>query len=227
MKKARNQRDALPFPEGRNSRRASYLRRRRGRGPGKLVEHPHERQRAGRAKPLAQLVEPILTSVSELVVSKPWWLGGGSVFRLRVVSTRAARSSLPGSTSFEVVKLVEPACSLCELVVSKPWWLGVGSVFRLPGGFDSGCSFLAARLNQLLEVVKSVEPILTSVSERVVLTPSCGCRNVAAGFVRYDFYITSSPMWMGLLATSPLMCCMSSVRSSVASGVAGSQEVAV
>ena len=178
MKKARNQRDALPFPEGRNSRRASYLRRRRGRGPGKLVEHPHERQRVGRAKPLAQLVEPILTSVS-------------------------------------------------ELVVSKPWWLGVGSVFRLPGGFDSGCSFLAARLNQLLEVVKSVEPILTSVSERVVLTPSCGCRNVAAGFVRYDFYITSSPMWMGLLATSPLMCCMSSVRSSVASGVAGSQEVAV
>ncbi|VEH69097.1 Uncharacterised protein [Arachnia propionica] len=226
MKKARNQRDALPFPEGRNSRRASYLRRRRGRGPGKLVEHPHERQRVGRAKPLAQLVEPILTSVSELVVSKPWWLGVGSVFRLRVVSTRAARSSLPGSTSFEVVKLVEPACSLCELVVSKPWWLGVGSVFRLrvvstrvarssrPGstGFRGG---------------KLVEPILTSVSERVVLTPSCRCRNVAAGFVRYDSYLTSSPMWVGLLATLPSMCCMSSVRSSVASGVAGSQEVAV
>ena len=78
-----------------------------------------------------------------------------------------------------------------------------------------------------LSFSKLVEPILTSVSERVVLTPSCGCRNVAAGFVRYDFYITSSPMWMGSLATSPLMCCMSSVRSSVASGVAGSQEVAV
>ena len=226
MKKARNQRDALPFPEGRNSRRASYLRRRRGRGPGKLVEHPHERQRVGRAKPLAQLVEPILTSVSELVVSKPWWLGVGSVFRLRVVSTRAARSSLPGSTSFEVVKLVEPACSLCELVVSKPWWLGVGSVFRL-----RVVSTRVARSSRpgstSFEVVKSVEPILTSFSERVVLTPSCGCRNVAAGFVRYDSYLTSSPMWMGLLATLPSMCCMSSVRSSVASGVAGSQEVAV
>ena len=111
------------------------------------------------------------------VVSKPWWLGVGSVFRLRVVSTRAARSSLPGSTSFEVVK--------------------------------------------------SVEPILTSFSERVVLTPSCRCRNVAAGFVRYDSYLTSSPMWVGLLATLPSMCCMSSVPSSVASGVAGSQEVAV
>ena len=103
----------------------------------------------------------------------------------------------------------------------------MGSGYRLWGGFCSGCSFLAARLNQLLEVVKSVEPILTSVSERVVLTPSCGCRNVAAGFVRYDSYLTSSPMWMGSLATSPLMCCMSSVRSSLASGVALSQEVAV
>ena len=113
----------------------------------------------------------------KLVVSKPWWLGVGSVFRLRVVSTRVARSSLPGSTSFR-------------------------------GG-------------------KLVEPILTSFSERVVLTPSCRCRNVAAGFVRYDSYLTSSPMWVGLLATLPSMCCMSSVRSSVASGVAGSQEVAV
>ena len=197
VKKARNQRDALPFPEGRNSRRASYLRRRRGRGPGKLVEHPHERQRVGRAKPLAPRVEPILTSVSEWVVpnlSHSWLsrssrasasrscrnhggLGSGLFFGCRVVSTRAARSSLPGSTGFR-------------------------------GG-------------------KLVEPILTSVSERVVLTPSCGCRNVAAGFVRYDSYLTSSPMWMGLLATSPSMCCMSSVRSSVASGVAGSQEVAV
>ena len=160
------------------------------------------------------------------VVSKPWWLGVGSVFRLRVVSTRAARSSLPGSTSFEVVKLVEPACSLCELVVSKPWWLGVGSVFRL-----RVVSTRVARSSRpgstSFEVVKSVEPILTSFSERVVLTPSCGCRNVAAGFVRYDSYLTSSPMWMGLLATLPSMCCMSSVRSSVASGVAGSQEVAV
>ena len=197
MKKARNQRDALPFPEGRNSWRASYLRRRRGRGPGKLVE-------------------PILTSVSEQVVSKPWWLGVGSVFRLRVVSTRAARSSLPGSTG------------LCggKLVVSKPWWLGVGFVFRL-----RVVSTRAARSSlpgsTSFEVVKLVEPILTSFSERVVLTPSCGCRNVAAGFVRYDSYLTSSPMWMGLLATSPSMCCMSSVRSSVASGVAGSQEVAV
>ena len=216
MKKARNQRDALPFPEGRNSRRASYLRRRRGRGPGKLVEHPHERQRAGRAKPLAQLVEPILTSVSELVVSKPWWLGVGSVFRLRVVSTRAARSSLPGSTG------------LCG---------GSGSCRSHGGlglGLFFGCRVVSTRAarsslpgSTSFEVVKSVEPILTSFSERVVLTPSCGCRNVAAGFVRYDSYLTSSPMWMGLLATLPSMCCMSSVRSSVASGVAGSQEVAV
>ena len=41
------------------------------------------------------------------VVSKPWWLGVGSVFRLRVVSTRVARSSLPGSTGFRGGKLVE------------------------------------------------------------------------------------------------------------------------
>ena len=216
MKKARNQRDALPFPEGRNSRRASYLRRRRGRGPGKLVEHPHERQRVGRAKPLAQLVEPILTSVSELVVSKPWWLGVGSVFRLP--------GGFDSGCSFLAARLNRLVRG--KRVVSKPWWLGVGSVFRLrvvstraarsslPGstGFRGG---------------KLVEPILTSVSERVVLTPSCRCRNVAAGFVRYDSYLTSSPMWVGLLATLPSMCCMSSVRSSVASGVAGSQEVAV
>ena len=192
-------------------------------------------------------------------------LGSGLFFGCRVVSTRAARSSLPGSTSFEVVKLVEPACSLCELVVSKPWWLGVGSAFRLrvvstraarsslPGstglcggsgscrshgglglGLFFGCRVVSTRAarsslpgSTSFEVVKSVEPILTSFSERVVLTPSCGCRNVAAGFVRYDSYLTSSPMWMGLLATLPSMCCMSSVRSSVASGVAGSQEVAV
>ena len=53
------------------------------------------------------------------VVSKPWWLGVGSAFRLRVVSTRVARSSRSGSTSFRGEKLVEPILtSVSERVVA-------------------------------------------------------------------------------------------------------------
>ena len=37
-------------------------------------------------------------------------LWSGLVFGCRVVSTRVARSSRPGSTGLEVVKLVEPSC---------------------------------------------------------------------------------------------------------------------
>ena len=67
-----------------------------------------------------KLVEPAC-SLCELVVSKPWWLGVGSAFRLRVVPTRAARSSRPGSTGFRGGKLVEPILtSVSEWVVSKP-----------------------------------------------------------------------------------------------------------
>ena len=44
--------------------------------------------------------------------------------------------------------------SVSEWVVSKPlagvWGTWVGSGFRVWGGFDSGCSFLAARLNWLV-----------------------------------------------------------------------------
>ena len=44
--------------------------------------------------------------------------------------------------------MVEPACSLCELVVSEPGGV-VWFAFRSWGGFDSGRSFLATRLNRL------------------------------------------------------------------------------
>ena len=80
----------------------------------------------------------------------------GFVFRVPVVSTRAAPSSRPGSTSFNETKLVEPACERqrvgrVETSCGCPGcWVG----FCRPGvrgGFDSGRSFLAARLNQLGE----------------------------------------------------------------------------
>ena len=143
-----------------------------------------------------------------------------------VVSTRTAPSSRSGSTGLWGWKLVEPACERQRAgrVETMVAWgrvcfrLRVVSTRAARSSLPGSTGFRGGKL---------VEPILTSFSERVVLTPSCGCRNVAAGFVRYDSYLTSSPMWMGLLATSPSMCCMSSVRSSVASGVAGSQEVAV
>ena len=47
--------------------------------------------------------------------------------------------------------MAEPACSLGELVVSKPGGGWLGLAVRVWGGFDSGRSFLAPRLNRLWE----------------------------------------------------------------------------
>ena len=72
---------------------------------------------------VVKLVEPTCDEGAgrvETMVRVSGILWSGLLFGCRVVSTRVARSSRPGSTSLGVVKLVEPACSLCELVVSKP-----------------------------------------------------------------------------------------------------------
>ena len=66
-----------------------------------------------------------------------------------MVSTRVARSSRPGSTSLWEWKLVEPTCERQRVGRVETGVSVVG--FWLPGagGFDSGRSFLAPRLNQL------------------------------------------------------------------------------
>ena len=59
--------------------------------------------------------------------------------------------------------------------------LGSGSGFRVWGGFDSGCSFLAVRLNRLCPP-RSWLSRSASVSEWVVSKPLAGFRGVRGGF---------------------------------------------
>ena len=107
-------------------------------------------------------------ATKELVVSKPWWLGAGSAFRLRVVSTQPfAGAHVLAQPALLFPKLVEPTCELCELVVSKPlvhvWGFGVG--FWL-----FGCGVVSTR------VARSSRPGSTSFEETVsfVATPKPG-----------------------------------------------------
>ena len=74
----------------------------------------------------------------------------GSGYRVRVSGSDSAVRFAHVLTQpvLSFLKLVELVCSLCEWVVSKPWWLWSGLATGCRG-FDSGCSFLAARLNQL------------------------------------------------------------------------------
>ena len=94
-------------------------------------------------------------ATKELVVSKPWWLGAGSAFRLRVVSTQPFAGAHV---------LAQPALLFPELVVSKPlvhvWGFGVG--FWL-----FGCGVVSTR------VARSSRPGSTSFEETVsfVATP--------------------------------------------------------
>ena len=95
------------------------------------------------------------------------------------VSTRAARSSRPGSTGLGrggswLSRPARSASWSCRNQGAGVWGLVVGSGYRMQGGFDSGCSFLAARLNQLGERWKLVEPTC-SLCELVVSKPRCGC----------------------------------------------------
>ena len=89
-------------------------------------------------------------------------LWSGLVFGCRVVSTRVARSSRPGSTGLEVVKLVEPSCGRQRAG-------RVETILRMSGGLWSGlvfgCRVVSTRVARSsrpgstgLEVVKLVEP---------------------------------------------------------------------
>jgi len=91
-----------------------------------------------------KLVEPTC-ELCELVVSKPWWLGVGSAFRLPGGFDSAVRwRSRAGSTGFALSEAgrVETSCACLGI------W-GRVLAFRVGGGFDSDRSFLAPRLNQL------------------------------------------------------------------------------
>ena len=88
-------------------------------------------------------------------------LGSGLFVGCQVVSTRVVRSSRPGSTGLEVVKLVEPACDegagRVETVVRVSKVLGLGLFV--------GCWVVSTRVVRSsrpgstgLEVVKLVEP---------------------------------------------------------------------
>ena len=73
-------------------------------------------------------------------------LGLGLTSGCGVVSTWVARSSRPGSTGLEVVKLVEPACERQRVgrvetmvTLSGVLWSGFGC--RVWGGFDSAVRF--------------------------------------------------------------------------------------
>ena len=96
----------------------------------KLVEPVCERQRVGRV---------------ETVVRVSGGSGVGCVVRVPGVSTRAARSSRPGSTGLFFPKLVEPVCERQRVGrVETMVRVSVGLRSRLRGGFDSAVRFAHA-----------------------------------------------------------------------------------
>ena len=103
--------------------------------------------------PFPKLVEPARERSERLCRNHPA-PGSQNLTTVTLVSTRSARwRSQIGSTSLEGAKLVEPARErserLCRNHRAVEWWIGPQVPGRGRFGFDSGCSFVAARLNQL------------------------------------------------------------------------------
>ena len=92
-------------------------------------------------------------------------------FSQQMVSTRIARSSRPGSTSLEVVKLVEPTCDEgAGRVETRSWVSGCWDRVWFSGassGFDSAVRWRSRAGSTNLEVVKLVEPTCDEGAGRV------------------------------------------------------------